>query len=265
MKVSLGMFTVFEALQKDFAQTIKRVAELGYDGIEMYGEIPCPAKELRSILEENGVEISGWHVEWRHLQPNTIEETLAYHKVLGTPYLIIPALGGPWNIGHTQAEDCAEVWHRHAQEINRVIERAEKEGFSVGYHTHAHEFENCYENAETPYRILLSECPRLIMELDTGTCIEDVGYQVLAHQYAGNAAKLVHDKPYSQENAFNERLGSPTDETPLAAVVSACFENKAEWIVAECEPDPGTEVFGLAQACCTLIRDEISQIQKNVK
>lgn len=47
MKVSLGMFTVYDAMQKDLADTIGRVARLGYDGIEMFGEIPCPAEELR--------------------------------------------------------------------------------------------------------------------------------------------------------------------------------------------------------------------------
>ena len=41
MKVSLGMFTVYDAMQKDLADTIGRVARLGYDGIEMFGEIPC--------------------------------------------------------------------------------------------------------------------------------------------------------------------------------------------------------------------------------
>lgn len=33
MKVSLGMFTVYDAMQKDLADTIGRVAHLGYDGI----------------------------------------------------------------------------------------------------------------------------------------------------------------------------------------------------------------------------------------
>ena len=55
MKVSLGMFTVYDAMQKDLADTIGRVARLGYDGIEMFGEIPCPSEELRAILEQNHI------------------------------------------------------------------------------------------------------------------------------------------------------------------------------------------------------------------
>ena len=258
MKVSLGMFTVYDAMQKDLADTIGRVARLGYDGIEMFGEIPCPSEELRAILEQNHIAISGWHVEWRYLQPEAIAETLRYHKTLGNPFLVIPALGGPWNIGHTQAEDCAAVWRRHTQEINRVIEQAEKEGFRVGYHTHAHEFENRYENGKTPYTILLSECPQLIMELDTGNCIEGGGNPADALKQAGKAAKLIHIKPYSRKNGFNERLGSESDETPLADILEFCRMNGTEWLVAECEPDPDTDTFTLAAQCCKLLKEKNS-------
>lgn len=254
MKLSIGMFTVYDAMQADLDATIGKLAAMGYDGIEMFGEIPCPAKELRAILDKYSIEISGWHVEWRYLQPETIEATMQYHKELGNPYLVIPALGGPWNIAHTQEEDCAEIWHAHTKAINRVIETAEKEGFLVGYHTHAHEFENRYDNGETPYSILLNNCPKLIMELDTGNCIEGGDDPVKALRQAGAAAKLLHIKPFSHENLFNEVLGSETDLTPLADVMAVAKELQTEWVLAECEPDPGVDTFALAKGCADLIK-----------
>lgn len=254
MKLSIGMFTVYDAMQKDLDATIGKLAAMGYDGIEMFGEILWKAEDLRAMLDKHGIEISGWHVEWRYLQPETIGETLRYHKTLGNPYIVIPALGGPWNIAHTQEEDCAEIWHKHAESINRVIEIAEAEGFKVGYHTHAHEFENRYENGETPYSILLENCPKLIMEMDTGNCIEGGEDPVKALRQAGAAAKLLHIKPFSHKNLFNEVLGAPTDETPLAAVMAAAKELQTEWVLAECEPDEGADTFALAEGCAKLLK-----------
>lgn len=257
MKLSIGMFTVYDAMQKDLAGTIAKLSAMGYDGIEMFGEIPCPAEELRAILDKNRIEISGWHVEWRYLQPETIRETLVYHKALRNPYIVIPALGGPWNIAHTQEEDCAEIWYRHAASINRVIETAEAVGFKVGYHTHAHEFENRYDNGETPYSILLSNCPKLIMELDTGNCIEGGADPVEALRQAGKSAELLHIKPFSHENRFNEVLGSETDETPLDAIMALAKELGTEWVLAECEPDEGADTFALAEGCAMLLKSKM--------
>lgn len=257
MKISIGMFTVYDAMQKDLDNTIGKLAAMGYDGIEMFGEIPCPAEELRAILDKYHIEISGWHVEWRYLQPNTIADTLAYHKTLKNPYIVIPALGGPWNIAHTQEEDCAEIWHEHTKAINRVIETAEAAGFKVGYHTHAHEFENRYDNGETPYSILLENCPKLIMELDTGNCIEGGEDPVKALRQAGKAAELLHIKPFSHKNLFNEVLGSETDLTPLDAVMETAKALGTEWVLAECEPDEGADNFALAEGCVKLLKSKI--------
>lgn len=71
-------------------------------------------------------------------------------------------------------------------------------------------------------------------------------------------AKLVHIKPYSRKNGFNERLGSESDETPLADVLELCRANGTEWLVAECEPDPGTDTFELAAQCCKLLKEKNS-------
>ena len=61
-----------------------------------------------------------------------------------------------------------------------------------------------------------------------------------------------------EKNGFNERLGSESDETPLADILEFCRMNGTEWLVVECEPDPDTDTFTLAAQCRKLLKEKNS-------
>lgn len=235
MKTALALYTVYDELHRDLGFTLRSIHESGYDGIEFYGPRSWPAATVRQLLQDNGLELCGWQTEWALLQPETLDETLLYLNELHCREVIIPCLGGPWNIGHTQAENCAEVWKRHAEELNRLNARLQKNGFILGYHTHAHEFSDHFGEV-TPWDILCKETdPSIFLELDTGSCIESSNDPLTALRQAAGKLFAVHCKPFGAKRHLDTPLGVPDDQNDWAATISLCKSGGCEWLAIENE------------------------------
>ena len=83
------------------------------------------------MLDKNGLTVSGTHTVWQELTPENIEETVRYHKAIGNPNIIVP---GADLMTLEKIESFCEVMNSAQQILN-------KEGISLGYHNHSHEFE----------------------------------------------------------------------------------------------------------------------------
>ncbi|MCR8660399.1 sugar phosphate isomerase/epimerase family protein [Paenibacillus endoradicis] len=237
MKLALAMYTVYGELQKNLEQTLSTIKKMGYQGVEFYGETRWSAVEVKRLLEVNELEICGWHVEWKLLQSDTIAETLLYHKELGNPNIIIPCLGGPWNVAHTAEENNKDTWLAHAKKMNEIAEQVEAEGMTLGYHTHAHEFEDDFDGI-TPWNILLEHTKKTIfLELDTGNCLEAHYDPVKAIQEASGRIKVVHAKPYSLEGGIETAVASPVDLNPWISIIDHCHNEHCQWLAIENEAE----------------------------
>lgn len=248
MKIGLGLYTVYQELIRDTQKTLNAAAAMGYTGVEFYGERNYRPDILKELLIQNKLEICGWHTEWKLLKPDTIAETIQYHQTLGNCNIIIPALGGPWNIGHTEAEDCAEVWKRHCEEMNQIHKTLKKEGLRLGYHTHAHEFSTKYQDI-TAFDILCENAdPEIYLELDTGNCIEGGGDPVVAMADACNRMKLIHCKPYSKIHHMESILGED-DVNDWPSILNQCMLNQTDWLIVENEAEKMGDKLEVAQTC----------------
>lgn len=118
---SLGCATVARELETDPAGTLQKIRGLGYTSVEYYGEPALPPEEVAALLTENGLALNGWHIEWRHLQPGTVENTIAYCKKAGLQRVVIPCLGSRWEVGHTLAQECKEVWFAYLPRLNKAF------------------------------------------------------------------------------------------------------------------------------------------------
>ena len=54
--VALQLYSVRDAMAEDFAGTIKKVKDMGYDGVEFAGLFDHSAEEVKKICAEVGVE-----------------------------------------------------------------------------------------------------------------------------------------------------------------------------------------------------------------
>jgi sugar phosphate isomerase/epimerase len=201
-------------------------------------------------LEQYGLENCGWHTEWELLQPDLLPSTVEYLMLSGTRNVIYPPLGGPWEIGHTREEDCPEAWIRHAREMNVLNDRLRQHGLRLGYHTHTHEFTTRYEDGLTPWDLLCEYTdPDIILELDTGNCLEANVDPVQVLAAIIGRPLLVHCKPYSRRNGLETFIGAEDDDSDWPAIVEQCRLAGTQWLVVEHESERKYPGFDGAERC----------------
>ncbi len=127
---SLQLYSVRDFTEKDLADTMEKVAEIGYTGVEFAGFFGHSAEEVKAMLEHTGLVCTGTHSGWEDLTPTRIMDTIAYHKAIGNPHYIVPGA----DLGSLEKID------RFAKVMNFAKPILEAEGISLGYHNHSHEF-----------------------------------------------------------------------------------------------------------------------------
>ena len=129
MEISLQLYSIHEETQKDFAGSVQKVAEIGFQGVEFAGYGGLTAGEQVQLLKNCGLYSVGTHTGLSVFEDN-FEAELSYSKAIGSKYIICP-----W----AKVETMEEIDHL-AEVLNRAAEKAAKEGIKVGYHNHDHEF-----------------------------------------------------------------------------------------------------------------------------
>ncbi|MBQ7838957.1 MAG: sugar phosphate isomerase/epimerase [Lachnospiraceae bacterium] len=129
MEYGLQLYSVRDFTEKDLASTLKKVAQIGYKYVEFAGFFGHSAEEVKAMLAENGLKVSGTHSGLADLV-NDFEGTVKYHKTIGNTNYIIP--GAPWGTA-AELDDTIE-------KINRLQPLLAAEGITLAYHNHAGEF-----------------------------------------------------------------------------------------------------------------------------
>ncbi|MES1247858.1 MAG: sugar phosphate isomerase/epimerase [Actinomycetota bacterium] len=62
MRIGLQLYTVREAAEADLEGTLRTVAALGYEGVELYSLHGRSAADVRALLDEHGLAVVGRHV-----------------------------------------------------------------------------------------------------------------------------------------------------------------------------------------------------------
>ena len=202
-KIGLELYTVRDAIAKDFDGTIARVAKDGYKEVEFAGmfanldNLTPPPKHALEILKKNGLTAPSTHVPYTALSPENWPKVIEASKVVGHEYIVNPG------IDH-ELMKTADGWKKAADVFNRVGEESMKAGIQFGYHNHTPEFKAV--DGQLPYDILLSECdPKLVkMEMDLGRAhvagIDPIEYFT---KYPGRFP-LVHVKDFDKDGKMTE-------------------------------------------------------------
>ena len=92
--VALQLYTVRERLAKDYPGTLAQVKKVGYDAVQLTGNIPYDGPRMKQILEDAGLVPAGVHIS-----PDSLEQELSkwieFCSLIGTKDLICPYLPGP--------------------------------------------------------------------------------------------------------------------------------------------------------------------------
>jgi sugar phosphate isomerase/epimerase len=133
-KLGLQMFSVWREAEKDFLQTLSKVAELGYEGVQFAGFYNTPVQELKRVMDHNGLKSAGAHVNIKQLINGEFEKTAEYHELIGNKLIICPDLP-------KEMRKNADDYKKAAELFNQIGEKCKNLGFTFGYHNHEFEFD----------------------------------------------------------------------------------------------------------------------------
>lgn len=129
-KYGLQMYSVRDVAEVSLEKALKEVAKLGYKYIEFAGFFDNKAEDVKMWLDNLSLTCSGTHTGIQALLPETIDETIRYHKAIGCDNIIIPGLD------ITSKEKIEE----NIKNVNYAQKKLKEHGIKLGFHNHSKEF-----------------------------------------------------------------------------------------------------------------------------
>jgi sugar phosphate isomerase/epimerase len=211
-KYGVQMFGLRDITPTNLRLALKTVADIGYKYVEFAGFFGHSAADVRSYLEEFGLEVCSTHTNIDQLTPETIEETLAYHKELGNKNIIMP---GIWMGSREDLDRTIEV-------INFAQPILAKEGIKLSVHNHFREFE--LTDYGTVSHEELEAKTAVDFQLDTFWAFY-AGRDPIAlmeHYHSIGRLTMIHLKDGALDNSKKAALGE--GDAPVEAVLAKALE-----------------------------------------
>ncbi len=163
MKGTAGaqLYTVREFTQtiQGVAETLKKVADIGYTAIQISGfGRDLDPKEIAKLVQDNGLTVAATHMGWPLFQ-NELERVIEIHKLWQCDH---PAIGGlP---GDYRTPDGLK---KFLDELAPIAEKLAGAGMDFSYHNHNHELAKY--GGQTWLAMLYDQAPpdMLKAEIDT--------------------------------------------------------------------------------------------------
>lgn len=155
--ISIQMYTL-RAATGDLAASdlvLDRLAQYGYEKIELAGLLNRSARELRTRLDGLGIRASSSH-DGISADAAALRTKLENAVVLGQEFINVPYLNS------TSLSD----WQKWADQMNAEAAQAKRYGLRYGYHNHAHEFTIDLGGGLTPWQVLTSRLDRKLVHLE---------------------------------------------------------------------------------------------------
>jgi sugar phosphate isomerase/epimerase len=228
--IAAQMYTVRQAAAQDFRGALRRVAELGYSGVELAGVFGLTAAELAQTLNELGLKCTSGHVPLADLRQNLARE-MDYYLALGVNFLICP-----WLPPEQRGDEAG--YRALAAELNRIGEVCRASGLQLCYHHH--DFELVQFNGQYALDILLEEGDPANLHLEADTYWLKFGGEDPAtyiRRWPGRVP-LVHlkDMTATQPPTFAE-VGTGILDWP--GIFAAAEAVGTQWYLVEQDTCPG--------------------------
>lgn len=223
--IGLQLYSVREDCKRDLTGTIAAVGKMGYDGVEFAGYYDRSAKELRKLLDDNGLVCCGTHTGIDTLLGDSLAQTIEFNKTLGNKYLIVPGLPEKNSSSH-------QAWLDTAKLFNELAEKVQPHDMLVGYHNHGVEFKAM--DGELPWDTFFANTRKdVIMQLDIGNAMQG-GVDPLPYLYRyPERAVTVHVKEFSKTN---DKALIGEGDVPWKAFFALCKAvGNTEWYIIEQE------------------------------
>lgn len=241
--IALQLYSFREELQKDFEGTMKKVAALGYDGVEFAGLYEHDAEEIKALCKALNLVPLSAHVPFVDMMANP--NLLETYAQIGCQYVVIPYLTEEYRPGQAKFSEVIEG-------AKMLGEKAKSLGMKLCYHNHDFEFVKI--DGEYALDILYKEVPADLLQTEIDTCWVNVGGENPAEyvrKYAGRA-EVVHLKDFAGQKSEHmyELIGIEDDKKnedagafefrpvgygkqDFPAILAASEDAGTKWVVVE--------------------------------
>src|SRR2546430_7281507 len=227
--IGLQLYTIGGDMRKDPAGSLAKVAQLGFKGVEFAGYPSQDAKEVRKMLDDNGLKCCGSHTGINTLKGDNFAKTVEFAKIIGNTRLIAPSLFGRFS---NDAEKDKKMIEEMADAMSEIADKLKPEGLRTGFHCHPGEFKKIGDS--TVWDIFFTRAKKeVIMQCDLGH-MGSAGVDPVAYltKYPGRAS-TVHVKP-SAKKKRGGLVGDSDDTLNWPEIFKACETvGGTEWYIVE--------------------------------
>lgn len=226
MRLSVQLYTLRQPLSEDFAGTLKAVRDIGLEYVELAGYNGLSAGEVKKILDDLGLKVSGGHYGLDALE--NVEQLAAESNELHNKYVILPWIG---------KEKYENGWVEFGKELEPLARSYTDRGFTFCYHNHAFEFETAPGRSTFDQMWAETEADILKSQLDLGW-VAVAGINPADYlRKLGNRVATVHLKEFSgNKESWDAEAGKGTIDWD--SVLKACEDLNVEFGAIEMDNTP---------------------------
>jgi sugar phosphate isomerase/epimerase len=245
IKLASPLYILREQCASDLFAVLRKIKEMGFDGVEFLGFFGHSAPAVRRCLDDLQLRALGNHVPYENILSD-MDGTLEFHAAVGCSYLSVgdwPAAGFPGG----------PDWEQTLAGLVKISQQARKYGITLLYHNHDNELITRVDGRElldvilraTPKQVLAFEPDLGWIEIGGGNC------EYYLTQYA-DRCPVIHLKDYY--SADKSRHGFVRDFVPqrgsaerghfefrpagygvlnLARLMPLCIQCAPEWFVMD--------------------------------
>lgn len=227
-KIALQLYSVREAAGKNFLETVRKVADMGYDGIQFAGFFDTPAEELKKVMDEKGITAAGSHMGIDTLLGDNLEQTLEYNHIIGNDFIICPYLPEEYR-------KTSEDYNKTAEILNEIGQKCKENGFTFVYHNH--DFEFSLFDGETGFELLFNntDADLVKMELDCyWAAFAGFEPRNIIEKYGERVVSL-HIKDVKNVNGVKRSIEIGSGELDIKSLLNTGDQFGVRWYVVEQE------------------------------
>ncbi len=209
MPVGFQVWTIKDQLIKDFPGTLKMMAGLGYQSLEMcsppgyessgFGPLmKMTGKEMKQIVTDAGLICISTHYGMDELRKNP-DERIKWALDSGQTQMVLSSFG-------LSEKATLSDWQKAADELNKVGAKVKKAGLQMGFHNHNGEFAKIGDTII--YDVLMKEFDPAIVKMQFQVAVISIGYKASTYfkKYPGRFISA-HLADWSPETKSNVPIG----------------------------------------------------------
>jgi sugar phosphate isomerase/epimerase len=247
--VALQIYSVRDYAEKNLKETLQKVKDMGYDGVEFAGLYGHEPSEVKKMVDEIGLIPISAHVALDEMLADP-DKVIAGYAEIGCKYIAVPYLNEERRPG-------TDGFKQTIEDIEMLASVAKKYDIQMLYHNHDFEFKKV--DGEYGLDILYQSIPSELLKTEIDTCWVNVAGEDPAEyirKYSGRSP-VVHLKDFvmsgkEKPKQMYELIGIESEEQDekdageafgfrpvgygvqnFPAILTASEEAGAEWVIVE--------------------------------